>query len=1015
MRTDSPLSTNHHRDRTASRRGLRSLAAGVLISFLSSFSASGQGAFEPSSVIGASIDRLDALAETFPDFASRLEAAAGALERGLFDSAGQALIVDSCHLRTPPEGSRSFIEARTAVEEIDLVLGAGDDGDSDGDSDSDDDSDRGGPTAVPPPSLVILLTEIQEDLLDVYQFFADVAIREAQALASGGDDDDSDSDSDDSVEEAQEDFRAALRRRSQGRRGDAMSSLRRAWREAQSSIQAPPDPIGDTPILAIQSPRDGALLTSSPVLVAGMVQDITAGTLNDDDVQVAVNGVEAAVSNRSFQAAGIGLREGLNAITAVATDADGNRVISCIAVDLDTRPRARISEDTGNLQSAGILSELSDPLVVRVTDSTGGPVAGATVVFRVVQGNGNLSGGERGEVATTAADGRASAFFTLGSRAGVGVDRVRATAVGFAGEVIFSALAAADPAERINPVSGDNQRGAVGQPLAHPLVLVVTDRGDNPVAGQEVTVEVLEGGGSVEGGSGATVVTDSDGRAAVTFTLGPEEGFDNNLVEATFPGLAGEPVTFKASGFVLGDPADTRISGVVLDNESVPVPGVTLSVRGAPLSTTADGQGQFTLAGVPVGAVVLEADASTTTRPGVWASLDFELDTLPGIDNTLEKPIYILPLDIDNGRIVGGPEPVTVDLAEVPGFSLTVLPGSATFPDGSATGLLTVTAVHGDKIPMAPGSGMQPRIIVTVQPVGVHFDPPAPVTFPNVDGLAPGTVTEMFSFDHDVGEFVSIGTGTVSEDGLRVASDPGFGIVKAGWHCAAPQSGGGASASLSVSLSPDPIKIDYGEKGKMATASGSPPRDGEYLDWKIENKTFDGDVEWNGQPSCMDQPTCDNTIDSDELTLPSGTPLKACGTADAKVTFRCKTNNRRVTDTVKLEVGCQGGSAADCVSFCGSQQAQGMCGTPCGLVGVSPPPYKATTGTCWKVNVGGTDYCYWDHKTPGGSGFINLCCPNRCSGGSFIVWGQGTGNYLCTVIEVCSSNPEFAGAECTSV
>ncbi len=41
----------------------------------------------------------------------------------------------------------------------------------------------------------------------------------------------------------------------------------------------------------------------------------------------------------------------------------------------------------------------------------------------------------------------------------------------------------------------------------------------------------------------------------------------------------------------------------------------------------------------------------------------------------------------------------------------------------------------------------------------------------------------MYSFDHDLGQFVSIGTGTVSDNGMVIASDPGVGIIKAGWHC----------------------------------------------------------------------------------------------------------------------------------------------------------------------------------------------------------------------------------------
>ena len=122
---------------------------------------------------------------------------------------------------------------------------------------------------------------------------------------------------------------------------------------------------------------------------------------------------------------------------------------------------------------------------------------------------------------------------------------------------------------------------------------------------------------------------------------------------------------------------------------------------------------------------------------------------------------------------VGG----TLTLPEVPEFSLFVEPGSATFPDGSRSGVISATLVPTPPgTPPPPGGGMTPELVITIQPAGVIFDPPAPITIPNVDGRAPGEVTEMFVFDQDLGQFVSIGTGTVSEDGSVIVSDPGAGI-----------------------------------------------------------------------------------------------------------------------------------------------------------------------------------------------------------------------------------------------
>src|SRR5439155_20129454 len=102
------------------------------------------------------------------------------------------------------------------------------------------------------------------------------------------------------------------------------------------------------------------------------------------------------------------------------------------------------------------------------------------------------------------------------------------------------------------------------------------DRSNNRLANVPVTFTVKLGGGSFGGQPSFTVNTDSDGRVAATLTLGSQEGNANNLIEAILPSNAGFPAAFTASGRAPGDPARTTISGVVLDNSNVPIPGVTV-------------------------------------------------------------------------------------------------------------------------------------------------------------------------------------------------------------------------------------------------------------------------------------------------------------------------------------------------------------------------------------------------------------------------------------------------------
>jgi hypothetical protein len=576
------------------------------------------------------------------------------------------------------------------------------------------------------------------------------------------------------------------------------------------------------PRVTITSPPEQFVTTDSAITVAGIVNDIVVGTVNDQEAQVTVNGVTAQVANRTFLATNVPLGLGSNVIQAVGRDRVGNAAMTQITVTRQApSQQAQIQMLSGNNQSAVIGSLLPAPLVVTLTDATGNPAPNQSVIFKVTQNDGMVAAGgppAPSVIAMTNAQGQAQVQWTLGARAGAGGNAVEAYAVGFGGTALFSATGTQGPAGKIVVDSGNDQIGAINQPLPRPLIAIVVDSGNNRLASVPVTFTVTQGGGSVSGQSSpsgtpvtftitdgdgnvtsqpsVTVNTDSDGRAAATLTLGPQEGVANNRVQADFPANQGFPAAFTASGRVSGNPAQTTISGVVFDNSNVPIPGVTVravltnvlhsnvSAIQSVAAVQTDAQGQFSLSQAPVGFVRLLVDGSTAQLPGQYPSLEYDLVTIAGQHNTVGMPIYLLPLNTSNQLCVtattgGG----TLTIPEAPGFSLTFAPGQVTFPGGSKTGCVSVTVVHGDKVPMVPGFGQQPRFIVTIQPAGAVFNPPAPITLPNVDGLKPRAVTELYSFDHDIGSFVAIGTGTVSNDGQVIRSDPGVGVLKAGWHC----------------------------------------------------------------------------------------------------------------------------------------------------------------------------------------------------------------------------------------
>ena len=723
-------------------------------------------------------------------------------------------------------------------------------------------------------------------------------------------------------------------------------------RVATSTIQIYRDSI--PPRVTVVSPAEASTVGQANITVSGNVDDIVVGTINPGQVRVTVNGVAATVSNRAFTIP-VTLVAGANTLTVVATDQANNSATVAAHVTY-AAAQPRIVAVSGGNQSAVIGAALPAPLVARLLNAAGQPVANAKLTFTVVENDGTLAGtgaSGRSIEQTSNAQGEASVVWTLGHRAGSGNQRVDVTASG-ATPAGFVATGSNAAPSLIVVDSGNGQFGAVSAPLSRPLVAIVVDNGHNRIGGVPVTFRVTDGGGSFDGAQSVVVTTDSDGRAIARPTLGPGAGQDNNSVTANVDGSS-FTATFTASGRVAGAASATAISGVVLDNVDKPIPGVSVRVDGTSLVTQTDAQGQFRISGAPVGYVRLFIDGSTAQRTGTWPTLEFALYTIAGQDNPVGMPIYLLPIDVRRGLFVDDTTGGTLTLPELPGFSINVKPGSATFPGGGRTGTVSATLVHYDKVPMTPAFGQQPRFVVTIQPAGTHFDPPAAVTFPNLEGLPAGSITELFSFDHDLGQFVSIGSGSVTEDGSTVKSDPGVGIIKGGWHGSGNPAPTGQAGSLTVSLSgrfangfdpnqstaapvssrraatnrvklrarsnagaggtPDDVAL--GSTYELV-AQGAGAANGRYINWTPVVDPSDPDSNPNAaqfitQPTCDGQPTCVALV---MTTNP--------GVFAAQVTFvNSSTGNQTASQTCKVRV-VKFDLDVKSVSFKGVGGAQGL-------------------------------------------------------------------------------------------
>ena len=253
-------------------------------------------------------------------------------------------------------------------------------------------------------------------------------------------------------------------------------------------------------------------------------------------------------------------------------------------------PSVQIAMVQGDEQVGRAGAPLGDPLIVRVTDLDGTPLAGQPVSWTVNGGGGAVDPVS----ASSNAEGLAFAQWILGPEPGLNVVEARVAA----DTVLFSATAHGDGggggdgvAARIVAVQGDGQTAETGTPVTVAPAVRVTDSADNPAPGVAVNFVVTMGGGTVVG---ASQTTGTDGVARVgRWTLGDEPG--ENVLEARAGSLEGSPVVFTAQATgsgpqvnrlvyrfpppehpKLNQPFAVKVALVDADGEVVPLDGILI-------------------------------------------------------------------------------------------------------------------------------------------------------------------------------------------------------------------------------------------------------------------------------------------------------------------------------------------------------------------------------------------------------------------------------------------------------
>jgi len=264
--------------------------------------------------------------------------------------------------------------------------------------------------------------------------------------------------------------------------------------------------------------------------------------------------------------------------SVVSVSARIGAIVDTAAVDSAFYRGARVQFYSGSNQSAPVLDTLEYRLRVRVIDPINRPVEGHPVAF-ASQGQGFLfPDGSDSVIVTTNWSGLAETNVLMAPLHGVYPNIIHAwSSDGFnpipESPVKFT-LYAKSQATRLKRVEGDSLEWIVRERLPQPLRVQMVDALDVGVPNQPVEFRLIQGGGLFEGTllPLTTVITDGNGYAQISYTLGAQAGFFNNVVEARATNgvdpLFGSPVRFhisatSSSADSLRAFTSTTITGVV--------------------------------------------------------------------------------------------------------------------------------------------------------------------------------------------------------------------------------------------------------------------------------------------------------------------------------------------------------------------------------------------------------------------------------------------------------------------
>jgi len=387
---------------------------------------------------------------------------------------------------------------------------------------------------------------------------------------------------------------------------------------------------------------------------------------------------------------------------------------SPITFNVTVAELAELKYEDGTRQTGAVGAALPKAFSAKVVDQAGKSIPKYDITFKVVKGDGNISGSTTATVKTDTTSKLAKVVLTLGYAPGDTNNAVEATAL-YNGKVLkgspirYVASAKIGEVTELREVSGNYQREVVGNPLEHPFVVKVTDSFGNGLAGHPVKFTVKTGGGFLDGNSSLKTVTkntNDSGKVWVKLTVGTTAGQNNNSVEiVSFKAgsqthLINSPMTFYASATASAAHSLATVSGenqtrspvrtalaqpfvvIVKDREGNPVKDHPVQWRVIQGGGTFDG--------------LSDSTKTVNTNQNGQAQVYYYPGPIAGLQNVVRAQSY------NQVELTGSPRTFVIDTKEGP-ISAARSDVSATGPipaDGITQSKITVTLMDdwGNKI-----------------------------------------------------------------------------------------------------------------------------------------------------------------------------------------------------------------------------------------------------------------------------------------------------------------------------